>query len=141
MFSNNQALPTFKSGSDLYRADKLRQISIGVHLVIVAYVAIGWTITSRPFLFIYLLVLPSILLQWILNFGSSIVVNFENLARIGRWDDDRNVFQGAFFQTLLREAGLVLPNSAINAIVCILMFIFWVQAMWRMILIVIPPPL
>jgi hypothetical protein len=118
----------------------LKRASIAIHLVIVAYVAIGWTITSRSFLFVYLLVLPSILLQWILNFGSSIVVNFENLARIGCWDDDSNAFQGTFFQTLLHEAGLALPNIVINTIACILIFVFWVQAMWRMILIVPVPP-
>src|SRR5258708_2081760 len=95
--NNNQALTAVKSQVDVYRIDKLKQASIAIHLVIVAYVAIGWTITSRSFLLIYLLVLPSILLQWIINFGSSIVVNFENLARIGCWDDDSNVFQGTFF--------------------------------------------
>lgn len=140
MSSNHQALPSGKSGRDVYSIDKLRQVSIAVHVVIVAYVAIGWTIPSRSFLFVYLLVLPGILLQWILNFGSSIVVNLENLARIGRWDDDGNVFQGTFFQTLLGEAGLVLPNTVINAIACIFMFVFWVEAMWRMILIVPVPP-
>src|SRR4051812_30937893 len=101
MSSNDQALPALKSGGDVYRIDKLRQASIAVHLVIVAYVVTGWLITWRAFLFIYLLVLPGILLQWILNFGSSIVANFENLIRIGRWDDDQNVFQGAFLQTFL----------------------------------------
>jgi hypothetical protein len=140
MSSHDQALLALKSGSDIYRIDKLRRLSIAVHMVIVAYVATGWLINWRTFLFVYLLVLPAILLQWILNYGSSIVANFENLIRIGRWDDDENVFQGAFFQTVLRDAGLVLPNTAINAIACILMFFFWVEALWRMILIVVPPP-
>jgi hypothetical protein len=85
------------------------------------------------------LILPGIILQWLLNFGSSIVNNFENLARTGCWDDDGNVYQGAFLQLLLSEVGLVLPNFVINMIACILMFVLWVAAMWRMILIVPVP--
>ena len=54
-----------------------------VHLAIVAYVVIGWTLPSRPFLFVYLLVLPMFGLQWLLNFGSSVMNNVENLVRIG----------------------------------------------------------
>jgi len=140
MSSDNQALIAVKPQEDVHRIDKLKLASIGIHLVIVAYIAIGWTIPSRSFLFVYLLVLPSILLQWILNFGSSIVVNFENLARIGCWDDHNNLFQGTFFQALLYEAGVALPNILINMIVCTLMFVFWIEAMWRMILIVPVPP-
>jgi hypothetical protein len=140
MSSNGQTLPTIEFGSAIRGIDKLQQASITAHMMILVYVGAGWTITSRPFLYVYLLILPSIILQWLLNFGSSIVNNFENLARIGCWDDDGNVFQGAFLRILLSEAGLVLPNIVINTIACILMFVLWVAAMWRMILIV-PVPL
>jgi hypothetical protein len=139
MSSNDQTLPLLEFGSATHRIDKLRQASIAAHLVILIYVGIGWTITSRPFLYVYLLILPGIILQWLLNFGSSIVNNFETLARIGCWDDDGNVFQGAFLRLLLSEVGLVLPNFVINTVACILMFVLWVAAMWRMILIVPVP--
>ena len=136
MSCDHQTLPTIEFGSAIRGIDKLQQASIAAHLVILVYVAVGWTITSRPFLYLYVLILPSIILQWLLNFGSSIVNNFENLARIGCWDDDGNVFQGAFLRILLSEVGLVLPNFVINTIACVLMFVLWVAAMWRMILIV-----
>src|SRR5712672_2390272 len=136
MSSDHLTLPTIEFGSAIRGIDKLQQASIAAHLVILVYVGAGWTITSRPFLYLYVLMLPSIILQWLLNFGSSIVNNFENLARIGCWDDDGNVFQGAFLRILLSEVGLVLPNFVINTIACLLMFVLWVAAMWRMILIV-----
>jgi hypothetical protein len=139
MSTNDQILPLIGFGNAIRRIDKLRQASIAAHLVILVYVGAGWTITSRPFLYVYLLILPGIILQWLLNCGSSIVNNFENLARTGCWDDDGNVYQGAFLQLLLSEVGLVLPNFVINMIACILMFVLWVAAMWRMILIVPVP--
>src|SRR3954468_7073633 len=109
MFSH-QRLSVQETGSQNYRVDKLRLASIAVHLVVLAYVTFGWTVNSRSFLFWYLLVLPSIVLQWLLNFGSSIVSNAENLARAGCWDDGGNELQGAFLRTFLAKMGLVLSN-------------------------------
>ena len=123
-----------------FRWDVLGIGFTAIHLAIVAYVIIGWTIPSRTFLFVYLLVLPMFVLQWLLNGGSSAMNNFENLARIGCWNDSRNELEGAFFKCLLREAGLSLPHWTINLVVCALMWVFWIEAMWRMILIVVPPP-
>ena len=123
-----------------FRSDALGIGFTAIHLAIVAYVIIGWTIPSRTFLFVYLLVLPMFVLQWLLNFGSSVMNNFENVARIGCWNDSRNELEGAFFKCLLREMGLSFPDWSINIVVCALMWVFWIEAMWRMILIVVPPP-
>ena len=79
-------------------------------------------------------------LQWLLNGGSSVMNNFENVARIGCWNDSRNELEGAFFKSLLREVGLSLPDWTINIVVCALMLVFWIEAIWRMILIVVPTP-
>src|SRR5882672_12891882 len=87
--------------------DKLQTASLSAHVIVVAYVTTGWMVNSRGFLFAYLLALPSIMLQWLLNGGSSLVSNFENLARTGCWDDSGNPYQAALFQTLLRDSGFI----------------------------------
>jgi hypothetical protein len=122
-----------------FRSDVLGIGFAAIHLAIVAYVIIGWTIPSRTFLFVYLLALPMFILQWLLNSGSSVMNNFENVVRIGCWNDSRNELEGAFFKCLLREVGLFLPDWSINIVVCALMWVFWIEAIWRMILIVPPP--
>lgn len=116
--------------------DDLRLWLLAVHFVLIAYVAFGWLIPSRSALYFYTLLLPMIAMQWLLNGGSSIVNNVENLVRVGRWSDSDNEFEGAFFKTLFRAAGVPASQAQITTSLCFLMLIFWVCAICRMILIV-----
>jgi hypothetical protein len=118
------------------RFDELRWVLFIAHLGIMAYVATGWMIPSRVALYVYMLLLPMIALQWLLNGGSSIVNNIENLARSGRWNDPSNEFEGAFFKTLLKAVGVRANQALITSVLCFLMLIFWVAALCHMILIV-----
>lgn len=120
--------------------DGLSALLFTVHLAIIAYVCLGWLIPSRLALYCYALLLPLIALQWVLNGGASIVNNIENLVRFGRWSDSRNESEGAFFQTLLHPAGLRATRAQITTVLCFVMFIFWIAALCRMVLIVPPPP-
>jgi hypothetical protein len=119
--------------------DRLGLLFLGVHIGIILYVAFGWTAASREALFAYLLILPSIVLQWVLNGGVSLVNNIENLARGRSWNDPDNGFEGTFFQVFLKQLGIPATQAQITFILCALMLMFWVAAMSRMILI-IPPP-
>jgi len=119
--------------------DGLTAVFQGIHAAIVLYVALGWTAGSRGALFAYLLILPLIVLQWLLNGGVSIVNNFENLARGREWNDPENRLEGTFFQTLLGAIGVRPSQAQITFILSALMLMFWLTAMSRMILI-IPPP-
>jgi hypothetical protein len=119
--------------------DGLRAGLFTVHLAIIAYVGLGWMIPSRGALFFYALFLPAIIIQWLLNGGASIVNNIENLARTGQWNDARNVFEGAFFKTLLHAIGGRASQAQIVTVLCFLMLIFWIAAVCHMILIVVPP--
>ena len=116
--------------------DKLRFWLFAVHIAVVVYAALGWLITSRPALYFYTLLLPLMALQWLLNGGCSIVNNLENLVRVGHWHDPDNRFEGAFFSTLLRAAGIRATQAQITTALCSLMLIFWVSAICRMMLIV-----
>ena len=118
-----------------------RQVWFAVHLAIIFYVGIGWLLPWRGALFAYLLLLPLIVMQWLLNGGASIINNFENLAHTGRWSDKSNRFEGAFFTTILRAFGVSASQAQVTTLLCSLMFIFWVAAVCRMMLIVVPAPL
>ena len=119
--------------------DHLRIALLGLHFAIIGYVALGWLIPSRVALYLYTLLLPLIVIQWLLNGGASIVNNIENLVRVGRWNDTRNPFEGSFFKTVLQAVGVPASQAQITTVLCFLMLIFWVSAICRMILIVPAP--
>jgi hypothetical protein len=107
-----------------------------VHLTIIAYVTLGWMIHSREALFIYTLLLPVIVIQWLLNGGASIVNNIENLLRSAQWNDPGNLFEGALFKTMLGAVGVRASQIQITTILCLVMLIFWVTALHHMVMIV-----
>ncbi len=116
--------------------NRLRFQLFAVHIGIILYVSLGWLITWRAALYFYALLLPLIALQWLLNGGCSIVNNIENLLRVGRWNDPENIFEGAFFSTILEAIGIRASKAQITTVLCSLMLIFWVCAICRMTLIV-----
>jgi hypothetical protein len=119
--------------------DGLRVVLLILHLAILGYVALGWLIPSRVALYLYTLLLPLIVIQWLLNGGASIVNNIENLVRVGQWNDVHNRFEGAFFKTLLQAIGVPASQAQITTVLCFLMLIFWISAICHMMLIVPSP--
>lgn len=124
---------------DPFGWDLVRVTTFTVHLLIVAYVSMGWLSSTRIGLFFYLLLLPIIAMQWLLNAGGSILNNAETLIRTGRWHDSRNIFEGHFFQNMLRAVGIKASTALINITVCMTMLIFWFEAFFRMVLIPTTP--
>lgn len=115
--------------------DLLRVTTFIVHLAIVAYVSTGWLASTRASLLFYLLLLPMIVMQWLLNGGASILDNAETLIRTGHWHDSRNIFEGHFFQNILRASGIKVSTTLINFMVCATLLLFWIEALYRMIMI------
>src|SRR5258705_6966156 len=127
-------------GDSLFRFDRLRSLFLAVHGAVIVYVSVGWLIPSRLALYLYLLLLPLMVMQWILNGGGSILNNFENLIRFGRWNDSSNRFEGALFRTCLARFGVRASQGQITTVLCSLMLFFWIAALCRMVLIVVPVP-
>jgi hypothetical protein len=119
--------------------DLLRVTTFTLHLLIVTYVSTGWMSSTRIGLFFYLLLLPVIVMQWLLNAGGSILNNAETLIRTGRWHDARNTFEGHFFQNMLRAVDIRVSTALINVVVCMTMLFFWFEAFFRMVLIPTTP--
>jgi hypothetical protein len=117
------------------RWDALRAGTIALHLAIVAGVCVGWQMNSRIGLFLYMLLLPLIMMQWLFNRGSSFIGNLENMQRTGHWRDPRNPYEGRFFQVLLRKVGVDISPFEVGLLLTIVMAVFWLVATYRMVLI------
>lgn len=137
--SFGKARPLPSAAQDPFRWDALRVATFTVHLLIVAYVGIGWMGATRGGLLFYLLLLPLIVTQWLFNAGTSIVNNAETLIRTGHWHDARNTFEGHFLQNILRAVGIEARTAHINVVVCVTMLILWIEAFFRMVLIPTSP--
>ncbi|MGQ0742508.1 MAG: hypothetical protein ACT4OG_09505 [Alphaproteobacteria bacterium] len=117
-----------------YRYDALGIVLLALHLAVIAYVLTGWTVQSRDALFFYVLFLPGLCLQWILNRGSSLLTNVESYLRSGHWRDPENPDEGRFLQNLIRRsAGLAPSRAQAMTVACSLMLMFWQAAFFRMV--------
>jgi hypothetical protein len=116
--------------------DSLRLAVFLFHAAIVGYVVSGWTSDEAVALLAYVILLPLIVLQWLLNGGSSIVSNIESLIRRGRWRHREGGLEGSFFDTVLRSTGIRATKAQINTVVVSTMFLLWVVAFLRMVEIV-----
>jgi hypothetical protein len=112
-----------------------RAITMTIHFAIVAYMSIGWLANSRIGLFIYVLLVPLIMMQWLFNLGSSIVSNIESLATTGRWRNPDNEYEGHLFQALFRKVGLDLSQAQVCTMLVLVMAMFWMVAIFRMVMV------
>src|SRR5258706_12671245 len=78
------------------RSDRLGLSLFILHLLVSAYVLVGWTVSPPYGLLFYLLLLPLIATQWRVNLGSSVINNLETWLPIGRCHDPANRAHGAF---------------------------------------------
>lgn len=117
------------------RFDALRAFMLLIHFGIIAYACWGWQQTTRIGLFVYILFLPLIVLQWLLNGGTSLVANWESMVRTGHWRDPHNPFEGHLFQKLFGIFGLRFTQAQINTMLVLTMSMFWLVAALRMVLI------
>lgn len=113
--------------------DPLRISVFLMHATIVGYVVSGWAAETGIALLAYVVLLPMIVLQWLLNDGASVISNFESVVRTGRWRDPNNRFEGAFFRTVLNSIGVDATRAQINTGVVGIMFIFWIAGFARMV--------
>lgn len=70
------------------------------HLALSGFVLAGWLIPSPEVLVPYLVLLPVIAAQWVINRRSCVINNFESWLRTGRWHDPANREEGGFLAML-----------------------------------------
>jgi hypothetical protein len=114
------------------RRDALGSFCFYLHLAILGFITLGWTVPSRGVLIGYLVFVPATVLQWKLNAGACVLNNLESWLRYGRWRaPDRNPEEGAWLRTLIRSlTGITLTRALMDFIIYGAMALFWALA-WR----------
>lgn len=92
------------------RRDRLGLSCFVFHLLVGAFVLVGWVISSYETLMFYLLLLPAMATQWAVNKGSCIINNFESWLRSGVWRDPENPEEGGFLLMLCEWMFAVRPS-------------------------------
>lgn len=83
------------------------------HLVVGAYICLGWFLSSPETLPFYLLLLPAVMTQWYVNQGSCVMNNIESWLRSGRWRDPSNPEEAGFLLMLSQWMFGIRPHPAV----------------------------
>jgi hypothetical protein len=136
VFSNTasqvSAAQTSAATDSPFKTDFLRTKLFLFHALIVAYVTFGWMAETRLALFVYIMVLPLIGMQWLFNRGSSVINNWESRLRTGHWRDTRNPYEGRFFVGVINNLGVPATPAQVNTVVIFAMLMFWLAGLFRM---------
>jgi len=102
------------------------------HLVVGAYICLGWILSSPWTLPFYLLLLPAIMTQWYVNQGSCVMNNIESLLRSGRWRDPSNPEEGGWLLMLCQWLFRARPHPVVLDRVCYAaVLVLWLLAASR----------
>ena len=82
------------------RTDALGRSLFVFHVLVGLYLCFGWLIPGAFALAVYMVVLPVIAVQWLLNQGSCVLNNFESWLRHGHWRDPRNYEEAGWLAML-----------------------------------------
>jgi hypothetical protein len=82
------------------RIDPLGRSLFVFHVLVGLYLTLGWLVPVTMALALYMVVLPVIAGQWLINKGSCVLNNFETWLRHGRWRDERNPEEGGWLAML-----------------------------------------
>ncbi|HEY2835015.1 MAG TPA: hypothetical protein VGI89_00505 [Rhizomicrobium sp.] len=113
------------------KRDALGWICFLVHIAVLAYVVLGWSVPVRAWLLLYLVFLPAMFLHWKLNRDACILNNLENWLRVRRWRaSETNREEGAWLRTLLADGtGIHLSRSQMDIVIYGAMALFWLLAL------------
>ncbi len=99
------------SGPTAPRPDRLGISLFVFHLGIGTFVLGGWVLPFGEALGFYLILLPAMAGQWLINRGSCILNNVETWLRRGRWRDPSNPEEGRFLHMLYYRLFRVAPST------------------------------
>lgn len=120
------------SGQIKVRRDALGKFCFYLHLVILGFITLGWTIPVRSLLIFYLGFVPATILHWKLNADACILNNLESWLRYRRWRaPERNPEEGAWLRTLIASlTGIRLGKRGGDILIYGAMALFWALG-WR----------
>ena len=117
-----------------HKRDLLGHVCFTFHFVVMIYIVAGWLVPWRPALVFYLLFIPAIYMQWLVNKDTCILNNVEGLIRTGRWrNKEINPEEGAWLLTLANNVtGLEITTFQINVLTYSVLALVWLLALARL---------
>ncbi|HEY2069501.1 MAG TPA: hypothetical protein VGG48_08115 [Rhizomicrobium sp.] len=108
------------------KRDALGQLCFYHHIAMMVYILSGWSVPWRPALFFYLVFVPAVIGQWMLNKNTCVLNNIESVLRTGKWRNPRNREEGAWLHTLVVEAtGVPITKTQLDWIMYSVMACLW----------------
>lgn len=108
-----------------------------LHYAILLWGVAGWAIPSNAWLTAYLVAMPLIAVQWVLNRNTCVLNNLESWIARRRWRDETDGEQGGFIAGLFQRATGWRPSPTMaDAISYGLLGLFWtfgaIHLAWRL---------
>jgi hypothetical protein len=111
------------------RPDTLGLAFFLFHLAVCLYILSGWAVSSAPALMFYLVFLPVVAMQWMVNHSSCVINNLETFMRTGHWRDASNPEEGRFVSMILSWLFVAGPSRAQLDFLCYgTLFVLWLLA-------------
>jgi hypothetical protein len=108
------------------RRDALGTACFVLHLAIMFAIVFGWLAPWKGALTVYVIFLPAVFVQWLLNKNACVLNNFESLIRTGRWRDPGNEEEGAWFLTLARDTlGIQATPAQMDLFIYAVLAVLW----------------
>lgn len=101
-----------------------------LHIAVLIFTLIGWLLPDQ-WLWVYLIWIPLMVIQWQLNQGTCILTNLENYL-VGESDRPKSQQQGQFVKSLfLNLCGFVPTDRVLKNLIYFTIFCCWDIAGWR----------
>jgi hypothetical protein len=116
------------------KRDLLGHLCFTFHFAVMIYIVAGWLVPWRPALVFYLLFIPAIYMQWLVNKDTCILNNVEGFMRTGRWrNKEINPEEGAWLLTLANNVtGLEITTFQIAVLTYSVLALVWLLALARL---------
>ena len=112
------------------RKDSLGLSCFILHTAVGGFVLAGWLISSHEALMVYLVLLPAMATQWVVNRRTCIINNLESWIRTGHWHDPQNSEEGGFLLMISDWLFAIRPHPvAIDRFSYFVVFSLWLLAL------------
>ena len=106
--------------------DLLGNFCFYFHFAVMIYIVLGWAIPATAALAFYLVFLPGVALQWLVNKNACVLNNIESWLRTGAWRDPSNREEGQWLLTLVKDVtGLEFTPTQMDAFTYCVLAVLW----------------
>jgi hypothetical protein len=113
------------------KRDLLGNFCFYLHFAVMIYIVTGWAVPWRAALVFYLVFIPAVFFQWLLNKDTCILNNTETWLRTGKWrDKTNNPEEGVWLLTLATNVtGIAFTPRLINYLTYAVLALVWLLAL------------